>query len=74
MHIIAAAAVLFATLARPTPVEVAVPLPPTPVPTEQGRVLAYELHITNFGTTTFALRRIEIRGRTWMNWLYPLPF
>src|SRR5262249_46022006 len=21
-----------------------------------------------------ALRRIEIRGRTWLNWLYPLPF
>jgi hypothetical protein len=21
-----------------------------------------------------ALRRIEIRGRTWLNWLYPMPF
>jgi hypothetical protein len=21
-----------------------------------------------------ALRAIEIRGRTWLNWLYPLPF
>jgi hypothetical protein len=20
------------------------------------------------------LRRIEIRGRTWLNWLYPMPF
>lgn len=62
MHIMAAAAVLFATLARPTPVEVSVPLAPRPVPTEQGRVLAYELHITNFGTTPLVLRRIEIRG------------
>ena len=47
-------------LSRPTPVEVVTPMPPTPVQAEGERILAYELHITNFGSTPFVLRSIEV--------------
>ncbi len=40
---------LRAISARPSPVEVVTPKPPTPVIIEGDRVLVYELHITNFG-------------------------
>jgi len=47
---------------RPSRVEVTTPKPPTPVRADGKRVLAYELHITNFGATPLVLQRIEIAG------------
>ena len=46
--------------ARPSPVEVVVPKPPTPVIIEGERVLVYELHITNFGPSSLTLTRIQV--------------
>jgi len=48
--------------ARPTPVEVIIPAPPVPVAAEGKSVLAYELHITNFGRDPLRLQRIEVYG------------
>jgi hypothetical protein len=47
------------------PVEVVIPVPPSPVPGTDGRVhLAYELHVTNFwkSTGTLRLERVEAFG------------
>jgi hypothetical protein len=46
--------------ARPSPVEVMVPKPPTPVVIEGKRVLVYELHITNFGPSALTLTGIQV--------------
>jgi hypothetical protein len=46
--------------ARPSPVEVVVPKPPTPVIIEGERVLVYELHITNFGPSSLTLTQIQV--------------
>jgi Peptidase family M23 len=55
------AALLLATLPpRQAPVEVTSPMPPLPVVTGGRRVLAYELHVTNFGQTPLTLTRIEV--------------
>jgi hypothetical protein len=45
---------------RQTPVEVVTPAPPIPVVVDGKRVLVYELHVTNFGLTPLAVRRIDI--------------
>ena len=58
---LALAVPLFAA-SRPSRVEVVAPMPPTPVVADGKRVLAYELHITNFGATPLVLQRIEIAG------------
>lgn len=47
---------------RQTRVEVVTPAPPIPVAADGKRVLAYELHVTNFGSTPLTLERIEIFG------------
>ena len=55
------AALILATLGpRQAPVEVVAPAPPIPVVTHGRRVLAYELHITNFGQSALTLTRIEV--------------
>jgi hypothetical protein len=41
-------------------VEVMCPSPPIPVTMAKGRVLVYELHVTNFDSVTLTLKRIEI--------------
>ena len=46
--------------ARPSPVEVFSPKPPTPVMIEGKRVLVYELHITNFGPSALTLTGIQV--------------
>jgi murein DD-endopeptidase len=46
--------------ARPSPVEVVVPKPPTPVIIEGKRALVYELHITNFGPSSLTLTQIQV--------------
>lgn len=46
--------------ARPSPVEVVAPKPPTPVMIEGKRVLIYELHITNFGPSALTLTAIQV--------------
>jgi hypothetical protein len=46
--------------ARPSPVEVVAPKPPTPVIIEGKRVLVYELHITNFGPSSLTLTEIQV--------------
>ncbi|HEY1938509.1 MAG TPA: M23 family metallopeptidase [Candidatus Angelobacter sp.] len=46
--------------ARPSPVEVVTPKPPTAVVVEGKRVLIYELHITNFGPSALALTDIQV--------------
>lgn len=46
--------------ARPSPVEVVTPKPPTPVLIEEKRVLVYELHITNFGPSSLTLTEIQV--------------
>ena len=46
--------------ARPSPVEVVVPKPPTPVMIEGKRLLVYELHITNFGPSALTLTGIQV--------------
>ena len=46
--------------APPTPVEVINPAEPVPVVAEGKRILAYELHITNFGQDALVLQRIEV--------------
>lgn len=42
------------------PVEVAVPLPPSPVRAETAQHLLYEAHVTNFGSTDLKLASVEI--------------
>jgi murein DD-endopeptidase len=44
------------------PVEIRVPKPPVAAPINGGVVLPYELHITNWATQPFALKRIEVTG------------
>jgi hypothetical protein len=56
----AAAPALAQSSARPSPVEVVAPKPPTPVMIEGKRVLVYELHITNFGPSALTLTGIEV--------------
>jgi murein DD-endopeptidase len=46
--------------ARPSPVEVLTPKPPMLVMIERKRVLVYELHITNFGTSSLTLTGIQV--------------
>ena len=46
--------------ARPSPVEVVTPKPPTPVVIEGKRVLVYELHITNFGPSSLTLTELQV--------------
>jgi murein DD-endopeptidase len=46
--------------ARPSPVEVVTPKPPTPVIIEGKRVLVYELHVTNFGPSSLTLTGIQV--------------
>jgi hypothetical protein len=46
--------------ARPSPVEVITPKPPTAVIIEGKRVLVYELHITNFGPSSLTLTEIQV--------------
>src|SRR5215467_3403572 len=46
--------------ARPSPVEVITPKPPTPVIIEGNRVLVYELHITNFGPSSLTLTGVQV--------------
>lgn len=46
--------------ARPSPVEVVTPKPPTAVVIEGKRVLVYELHITNFGPSALTLTEIQV--------------
>jgi len=58
--LLALVSVQAAVSVRPTPVEVVTPNPPTPVLADGKRVLVYELHITNFGSKAFELKRIEI--------------
>jgi murein DD-endopeptidase len=45
---------------RPSPVEVEIPKPPTPVMADGRRVFAYELHVTNLGGAPLGFRRVEI--------------
>jgi hypothetical protein len=47
---------------RPSPVEVVNPIAPQPVIADGKQVLAYELHITNFGKTPLVLRHLEVFG------------
>jgi len=56
----AAAPAIAQSSARPSPVEVVAPKPPTPVMIEGKRVLVYELHITNFGPSSLTLTGIEV--------------
>ena len=46
--------------ARPSPVEVVIPKPPTAVLIEGKRVLVYELHVTNFGPSSLTLTGIQV--------------
>jgi Peptidase family M23 len=46
--------------ARPSPVEVVSPKPPTAVVIEGKRVLVYELHITNFGPSSLTLTGLQV--------------
>lgn len=48
--------------ARPSPVEVVTPKPPTPVTIEGKQLLVYELHITNFGPSALKLTEIQVFG------------
>jgi murein DD-endopeptidase len=58
-HFVASPA-LAQSSARPSPVEVVAPKPPTPVIIEGKRVLVYELHITNFGPSSLTLTQIQV--------------
>lgn len=61
MLIIGALLAATATAApRQAPVEVMTPAPPIPVLADGRRVLAYELHITNFGRAALTLTRIDV--------------
>ncbi len=66
-HLVSLAAAIMSTLGeapgRQTPVEVMIPKPPQPVLVEGHRVLAYELHITNFGLAPLLLRSVEVFSR-----------
>ncbi len=46
----------------PVPVDIEVPLRPTPVMAEGKLRLLYELHVTNFGGTALALTRVTVAG------------
>lgn len=46
--------------ARPSPIEVICPKPPTPVEIEGKTVLVYELHLTNFGPSALKLTEIQV--------------
>src|SRR5438105_6292717 len=50
--------------ARPSPIEVVTPKPPTPATIEGRQVLVYELHITNFGPSSLQLTEIQVFGST----------
>jgi murein DD-endopeptidase MepM/ murein hydrolase activator NlpD len=59
----AAPAVLRAQIAaRPSAVEVVSPKAPTPVLADGRRVLAYEIHVTNFGKGPLSFEKLEIFG------------
>jgi murein DD-endopeptidase len=45
---------------RQSPIELDVPMRPTPVVAEGKRVLAYELHITNFGQRPLSLQAVDV--------------
>jgi len=55
-------AALAQSSARPSPVDVEVPKPPTPIAIEGAQVLVYELHITNFGPSALTLTGITVFG------------
>ena len=44
------------------PVEIRVPKPPVAAPVEGGLVLPYEVHVTNWATQPFLLKRVEVTG------------
>lgn len=46
----------------PPAVEVRVPKPPTVGVGETGSFIAYELHVTNFGTTALTLTRVDVES------------
>src|SRR4051812_48391915 len=46
----------------PPYLELRVPKPPTVANTEGGVVLAYELHVTNFGGQPLTLKRVDVLG------------
>jgi murein DD-endopeptidase len=45
-----------------SPLEMSIPLAPTAVAIGGSSVLVYELHVTNTGTDSLRLRRLEVRG------------
>ena len=47
---------------RPSAVEVVNPIAPQPVIADGRQILAYELHITNFGKAPLVLRHLEVFG------------
>jgi hypothetical protein len=52
------------------PLEIRVPKPPVAAPVEGGLALPYELHVTNWATQPFGLKRVEVsvgpEGRTYL--------
>ncbi len=53
------------------PVEIRVPKPPVAAPVDGGLVLPYEVHVTNWATQPFVLKRVEVAsagsdGRTYL--------
>jgi hypothetical protein len=46
----------------PGPVQLSTPIAPTPVPTDDGTVLAWELHVENRAGSDVAVDRIRVRG------------
>ncbi|HEX9457860.1 MAG TPA: hypothetical protein VGA84_01880 [Thermoanaerobaculia bacterium] len=56
------AIVVAAVSERPSAVEVVNPIAPQPVIADGREILAYELHITNFGKAPLVLRHLEVFG------------
>jgi peptidase M23-like protein len=53
-------AILVMIAARPSPVEIVTPKPPTPVMADGKRLLVYEFHISNLGRAPLQLKKIEV--------------
>src|SRR5687768_11711640 len=47
-------------ISLPVPVDVQIPMPPTPVKADGKWWLVYELHVTNFHTNNVELVRVEV--------------